>query len=139
MNAADVVGYTYEGEFYCPDCFDDGGDCDDDEVGVVFADSEWDSYPTCTTCGEQCEDVSLTTGGERAETERRGPEEDDYTTSDYVHWYQSGKLVVTVGEGGRWQDVVGDHASEEGYWPNMWVVSDHGNSHLLTLDDLEAR
>ena len=67
MNAADVVGYTYEGEFYCPDCFDDGGDCDDDEVGVVFADSEWDPYPTCTTCGEQCEDVSLTTGGERAQ------------------------------------------------------------------------
>lgn len=63
MNAADVVGYTYDGEFYCcrghlPD------NADKEQVSAVYASSEYDSYPSCGHCGDQCEDVTLTTEGE---------------------------------------------------------------------------
>lgn len=64
MNCADVVGYTYEGSFYCSEeCLPEGIHEKDDEVGAVFADSEWDAYPVCDTCREQCKDVSLTEDG----------------------------------------------------------------------------
>jgi hypothetical protein len=132
MNSADVVGYTYDGEFYCVDCWE--GDVDE-ETGVVFADSEWDYYPTCGTCHEQCKDVSLTSEGELYETEANGPQEDDYTTTDYQHWYQYAKLVVTVGEDGDWRIAVMAHMDEESFWPNVWAVSDHGNTTLLSMED----
>lgn len=65
MNACEVVGYTYDASFYCSvDCLPEGISCNDEEVCAVFADSEWDYYPTCDSCGEQCEDVSLTGDGE---------------------------------------------------------------------------
>lgn len=67
MSCTDVVGYTHDGSFYCPECLPVGIDPDGDDVGVVFADSEWDYYPTCDSCGEQCEDVCLTTDGQEQE------------------------------------------------------------------------
>ena len=67
MNATDVVGYTYEASFYCVDCLPDGVDPDGEDVGAVFADSEWDYYPACDSCGERCEDVRLTSDGEAYE------------------------------------------------------------------------
>jgi len=46
----EVVGYVYEGEIYCPDCFDDD-DEDDPETSPVFLDSEAGVHG-CTNCGD---------------------------------------------------------------------------------------
>jgi len=66
MNASDVVGYTEDGEFFCPAC------CPD-PVGMtpVFADSEWDYYPVCGACLEQVKDVGLTCYGQEQENLRK--------------------------------------------------------------------
>lgn len=70
MKTYDVVGYTLDGEFYCndPDCIPDKrpGETEDD-MGTVYAGSEWDNYPVCASCGGRCEDVSLTADGEAYE------------------------------------------------------------------------
>jgi hypothetical protein len=63
------------------------------------------------------------------------PEEGDYTTSDYRQFFQYEKLAVTVPEGGEWQKSVRRHMDREQFWPNVWFISDHGNPHLLTLED----
>jgi hypothetical protein len=63
------------------------------------------------------------------------PEEDDYTTTDHVHFYQSGKLAVTVPEGRSIAKRLRGHMEQTGYWPNVWFISDHGNAHLMTLED----
>lgn len=61
------------------------------------------------------------------EEDEGDPEEDDITTEDDNKWYQSGKLYHT-----------GDRASlkrkmdKDNYWPNVWVISDHGNSCLIS-------
>ena len=30
---------------------------------------------------------------------------------------------------------VKQHMEKEGYWPNAWFISDHGNAHLIDLED----
>ena len=68
MKSYDVVGYTADAETYCGDCctrkygstkegtFDNEGN----EIGAIFADSEWDcSLPCCTICGETLEGPSV--------------------------------------------------------------------------------
>lgn len=64
MSAYDVVGYAYDGAFYCEGCSPTGINSDGEEVGAVFAGDEWDYYPTCDSCGAECGDVHLTTDGE---------------------------------------------------------------------------
>lgn len=60
MNAADGVGYTLYGTAYCSaGCLPEGVGPDDEEVALMFAGSEWDSYPTCDTCRAAIEDVAL--------------------------------------------------------------------------------
>lgn len=60
MNSATVVGYTFDGEFYCsPDCLPEGVTPNRDEVSAVFAGDEWEYFPVCGSCGGQCEDVTL--------------------------------------------------------------------------------
>lgn len=62
MNAADVVGYTFNGAAYCLDCAGEGENAwelDAPEVGAIFAGSEWDCYPTCDACLATIDDVAL--------------------------------------------------------------------------------
>lgn len=60
-------------------------------------------------------------------TEDIGPQEDDIVTEDDENWYQYGELYHT-----------GDRPSlvkkmeEDKFWPNVFVISDHGNSCLIT-------
>jgi hypothetical protein len=63
------------------------------------------------------------------------PEEGDYSTEDHIHFYQYGKLVVTVPEGESIRQALQDHMNENAFFPNVWFISDHGNAHLMTLDD----
>lgn len=72
---------------------------------------------------------------EEEEEEFSDPEEGDYTTEDHRHFYQNRKLVVTVGEEDDWRPAVKAHMEAEQFWPNVWLISDHGNAHLLSMDD----
>lgn len=42
---------------------------------------------------------------------------------------------MTVPEGEEWEDVVRAHMEAEGFFPDVWFVSDHGNAHLITMVD----
>ena len=58
MKAYDYKAVAYDGEIYCVECLPDGITVDDDEVSPIFADSEWDTYPVCDTCGAEHEYVT---------------------------------------------------------------------------------
>jgi hypothetical protein len=63
MKAWDFEAVAYDGAVYCVDCLPTGVGVDADDVSPVFADSEWDSYPTCDACGTVHDYVSLTPDG----------------------------------------------------------------------------
>jgi hypothetical protein len=70
------------------------------------------------------------------------PEEDDYVTTDHRHFYQYGKLAVTVPmkdefEAEDWRPHVAAHMNTNLYWPSVYLISDHGNSILLSMVDEE--
>jgi hypothetical protein len=52
----EVMGYAADADTYCPDCaeekYPDGIDNEGNEVGAIFADSEWDRAAYCAACGE---------------------------------------------------------------------------------------
>lgn len=52
MKVDDYEAVAYDGEIYCIDCLPEGITVDTEEVNPVFADSEWDNYPVCASCGE---------------------------------------------------------------------------------------
>lgn len=57
MKCYEVVGYAHEdGYAICADCATTQ-ECK--ECAPIFADSEWDSYPTCDRCLCAIEDVCL--------------------------------------------------------------------------------
>lgn len=54
---------TWNGAVYCVDCLPDGVNVPDEDVHPVFADSEWDCYPTCDACHAEHDYVNLTSDG----------------------------------------------------------------------------
>jgi hypothetical protein len=62
------------------------------------------------------------------------PCEDDYVTSDHVHWYQYGKLVLTTPIDEDYRPIVKRHMDRNRFWPCAWFVSDHGNYIPLDLE-----
>jgi len=57
-------------------------------------------------------------------------DDDDVTTEDGVRFYQSGKLWLTVDP--DWteeetSDAIRTQMEAEGFFPNVWMISDHGN------------
>ena len=63
------------------------------------------------------------------------PEEGDITTEDHRHFYQYGKLVLTVGEDVDHKPALREFMKREKFWPNCWFISDHGNAHLIDLSE----
>lgn len=61
------------------------------------------------------------------------PEDGDLTTADHIHFYSDGKLAFTVGDDENMADAIYDWMNEEGYHPNVWFISDHGNAHPIEL------
>lgn len=66
------------------------------------------------------------------------PSEGDYITEDHIHFYQYGKLVVTVPmedefSPSDWRPYIKTHMEKEQFYPSIWWVSDHGNYHLLSV------
>ena len=62
MKSYDYDAMTYNADIYCIGCLP--VEIDSLEVHPVFADSEWDYYPTCAVCGETHTYMSLTTEGQ---------------------------------------------------------------------------
>jgi hypothetical protein len=67
MKAYDFDAVTYEASVYCVNCLPSGVSVDDEEVSPIFADSEWDYYPSCDVCGERHTYMNLTTQGYKNE------------------------------------------------------------------------
>lgn len=63
------------------------------------------------------------------------PDEDDITTSDHLTFYASGREIVRVGADDDWRPAVRAWMERSQFYPNVWWISDHGNPHLLSLDD----
>lgn len=66
-----------------------------------------------------------------------GPErsEDDYTTKDYVSFYQYGKIAcLVVGADAKWQDVVRRDMEIKKCWPNVWYIGERGDENLLDME-----
>jgi hypothetical protein len=71
MKSYDFYAVAYDGEVYCKAC------CpvplDSEEVFPVFADSEWDYYPSCNKCGLIHTYMNLTSDGREYEANRNIP------------------------------------------------------------------
>ncbi len=67
------------------------------------------------------------------------PEEGDLATEDHREFWVIGGPrrgpVVVVPEDDDWRPHVRAYFEREGFWPNVWWQSDHGNMHLLSLND----
>lgn len=63
-------------------------------------------------------------------------EEGDYTSDDGGRtWYQFGKLVFTHNEENGDEKALAKrllkHADQRQFFPNAWLISDHGNAELF--------
>ena len=69
------------------------------------------------------------------EAESDEPEEGDWTTEDHRRFYSYGKLVLALpadtGECEMWAAIEA-RMKKDGFWPNTWFISDHGNAHIMT-------
>lgn len=79
------------------------------------------------------------------------PQEEDLVTNDYVTFWRHGMndrnpvFIVPIDaegfeSGKTWQQCVREYMewqedSGNQYWPNVWFISDHGNSVLLSLEE----
>lgn len=68
--------------------------------------------------------------------EAYGPSEDDITTEDEQSFYQYGKLYYFVGRDvDDWKPALKQKMDRDQFWPNVWVISDHGNATLIEMGD----
>ena len=62
------------------------------------------------------------------------PDEGDWTTEDHQQFYSYGEIVLDLpadtGECAMWAAIEA-RMKEDGFWPNVWWISDHGNAHLM--------
>lgn len=132
-------GYAYRAAVYCVPCgqriarevFQTAPRVD----WATFNDSEQVPQPIFfgeSDCAEHCDECGAYLYGPE---EPQEPGEDDLTTSDHIHVYQYGKLVLeTMPE--TFEADVQAFMDREQFWPNVWFISDHGNAHLLTLGEV---
>jgi hypothetical protein len=63
------------------------------------------------------------------------PEEGDFTTEDFVNWFQRGQLLLTTPFPADWRALLVAQMDAQGYWPDVWFISDHGIPHRINLND----
>jgi|SRR5947209_3115840 len=64
------------------------------------------------------------------------PSEEDLVTADYRHWYSPGYHRVQVEtDPENWREEILAYMERQGFWPDCWFISDHGNAHLLSWDE----
>lgn len=74
--------------------------------------------------------------GEEGEAEEPDePQEDDLVTEDHSNFYMGHKKVLTVDpeatEHEMWLELI-KYMKKSHFYPNVWFISDHGNSHLMS-------
>jgi uncharacterized protein YciU (UPF0263 family) len=66
------------------------------------------------------------------------PDEEDLVTPDHRRFFRLGfehrGPAVVVAEEDDWRREVKRYMLAEGWYPNVWFISDHGNYHLLSLN-----
>lgn len=87
----------------------------------------------CEECCSILEDDGSCFDCDHADAEDE-PEDDDYIIQD-DGVYQSGKLITDATEWEDCRDAIKAHMDSEQFYPNVWILSDHGNAHLTTLED----
>ena len=86
---------------------------------------------------------------DRNEEPQFDPETGDWATEDHVHFFSYGKPILTLlvqerpgspykreAKGGELSDAamwrqIDAKMKADGFFPNVWWISDHGNAHLL--------
>lgn len=89
---------------------------------------------TCQQCGDEFDGDEVLCA-DCLDTEPREPEEGDITTEDYRKFYQYGRIYLQVGRDADWRKSVNRQMKKDGFFPNVWFISDHGNAHLMILED----
>lgn len=97
MKSFDYEAMAYDASVYCVECLPEGVTRED--AYPVFADSEWDYYPTCDACGTVHDYVSLTPDGVLHEAESRN-----------VEIWEETAVSIRNAEAGSWQ---ADRLAEE--------------------------
>lgn len=98
-----------------------------------ICDQEIEADSTTETCPE-CLRVVVANSVEEPDE----PDEGDWITEDHIVFREcGGKGVIRIPLGGPWQPAVRDRMEREQFWPNVWLLSDHGNYHLMSLDEEE--
>lgn len=63
-----------------------------------------------------------------------GPEDDDVTTGDHENFYRSERLWLVVSPNSSpaamWKRIDAQ-MKRDGFFPNVWFISDHGNAHIM--------
>lgn len=66
---------------------------------------------------------------EEAEEEKKEPGEEDVVCGGHDGpFYYGGKRIATTAE------ELHDWMKNERYWPDVWLVNDHGNAHVITIE-----
>ena len=130
MKSFDFEAVVYDGAVYCVECCP--VDVEDEDVAPIFADEEWGYAPVCDACGRVHDYVTLL---------EEAPEPDDLVLSPTGPLGSRTLLSVVdgpvIGEYSTEEEAIQaarDYCQREGYWPNLWMLSDHGNWHRLSLD-----
>lgn len=73
-----------------------------------------------------------------ADTDADGPEDEDWVTTDHITFREvNGRGRVVVPDGADWRVVLEARMNADQLWPNVWLISDHGNVEMLSLTDDE--
>ena len=126
----------------CPNCGSDDlsvGDYEGDGLNAA-------SSCHCNDCGMEWTEeyklysVTITKGPDYGEVDEPDePQEEDLVTEDHQRFFRFGmndrRPVVQVPEDEDWRIHVKAYVDRTMYWPNVWFISDHGNAHLLSLED----
>ena len=103
----------------------------EDSQGFVSA-SEYDTGEELEEAWQEC---LAECNPEDEEAEPSEPDEDDYTISDArgggYSVAQSGKWLGDFKERDEAEEFIRTHGNASNFWPNVWVISDHGNAHLI--------
>lgn len=63
------------------------------------------------------------------------PEDEDWITSDYVHWYpfNGPRHLLTVTNPNRWGVEMKAKMERDEWWPNLWYLGERGEWNLLDV------
>jgi hypothetical protein len=111
---------------------DKDGQATDSQWLIVAYEIHYEGAPiSCAQCNTQIESAY---GNPESEDGEGEPDEGDITTTDHKSFYQYGKLYLeATGDGEHWASELKARMDADSFWPNVFSISDHGNSCLLDL------